>query len=211
MVLTMVYNTQNYCFFFTFPIVRYSREQKTRRFGNWNCFRPQVKAEKTPTQLGSLERANLNHWTTSGLKWLNGCVNLTRVVQWLRLALSKWTNRVSSSPFTWGRKYVDPVFGTSCFLFSRIPDDGKSPKTQWFYVTPFVHCCKFDIKINIAVGYNSGWEANSRLIGHQILRLLWNLGSSMPSETLYHSAMFFSIVQNNKYRVILDYCLGFCL
>jgi hypothetical protein len=37
--------------------------QKTRRFGNWICFRPQVKVgEKTPTQLGPLERANLNHW-----------------------------------------------------------------------------------------------------------------------------------------------------
>jgi hypothetical protein len=30
-------------FFLTFSIVRYSREQKTRRFGNWICFRPQVK------------------------------------------------------------------------------------------------------------------------------------------------------------------------
>jgi hypothetical protein len=29
--------------------------QKTRRFGNWICFRPQVKVgEKTPTQLGPL-------------------------------------------------------------------------------------------------------------------------------------------------------------
>jgi hypothetical protein len=35
--------------------------QKTRRFGNWICFRPQVKVgEKTLTQLGPLERANLN-------------------------------------------------------------------------------------------------------------------------------------------------------
>jgi hypothetical protein len=41
--------------------------QKTRRFGNWICFRPQVKVgEKTPTQLGPLERANLNHWTNPG-------------------------------------------------------------------------------------------------------------------------------------------------
>jgi hypothetical protein len=38
--------------------------QKTRRFGNWLFFRPQVKVgEKTPTQLGPLERADLNHWT----------------------------------------------------------------------------------------------------------------------------------------------------
>jgi hypothetical protein len=25
---------------------------------------------------------------------------------------------------------TDPLFETSCFPFSRIPDDGKSPKTQ---------------------------------------------------------------------------------
>jgi hypothetical protein len=29
--------------FWAFSIVRYSSKQKTRRFGNWNCFRPQVK------------------------------------------------------------------------------------------------------------------------------------------------------------------------
>jgi hypothetical protein len=41
--------------------------QKTRRFGNWICFRPQMKVgEKTPTQLGPLEIANLNHWTNPG-------------------------------------------------------------------------------------------------------------------------------------------------
>jgi hypothetical protein len=49
-------------FFGLFTIVRYSRDKKTRRFGNWICFRPQVKGgEKTPTQLGLLERANLTH------------------------------------------------------------------------------------------------------------------------------------------------------
>jgi hypothetical protein len=38
----------------------------TRRFGNWICFLPQVKGgKKTPTQLGPLERPNLNHWTIS--------------------------------------------------------------------------------------------------------------------------------------------------
>jgi hypothetical protein len=49
-------------FFWTFYKVLYFK--KTQRFGNWICFRPQMKVrEKTPTQLGSLERANLNHWT----------------------------------------------------------------------------------------------------------------------------------------------------
>jgi hypothetical protein len=38
----------------------------TRRFGNWICFHPQVKGgNKTPTQLGPLERANLKYWTTA--------------------------------------------------------------------------------------------------------------------------------------------------
>jgi hypothetical protein len=56
------------------------------------CFRPQVKVgEKTPSQLGPLERANLNHWTG-----------------WLRWALSKGPNWVGvfSPTFTWGRKQI---------------------------------------------------------------------------------------------------------
>jgi hypothetical protein len=36
--------------------------RKTRRFGNWICFRPQVREK--PILLGPLERASLNHWTT---------------------------------------------------------------------------------------------------------------------------------------------------
>jgi hypothetical protein len=39
----MLYNTQNYWGFWTFSIVLYSRKYKTRRFGNWICFRPQVR------------------------------------------------------------------------------------------------------------------------------------------------------------------------
>jgi hypothetical protein len=44
-------------------IVRYSKSQRTQRFGNWVSFRTQLKGE-TPTLLGRLIRANLNHWTT---------------------------------------------------------------------------------------------------------------------------------------------------
>jgi hypothetical protein len=45
MVLTMVHNTQNYWVFGLFPS---SDVLGTRRFGNWICFRPQVKVgEKT--------------------------------------------------------------------------------------------------------------------------------------------------------------------
>jgi hypothetical protein len=50
--------TEFFLGFFHNPVL-----QKTRRFGNWICFRLQVKVgETTPTQLGPLERANLNHW-----------------------------------------------------------------------------------------------------------------------------------------------------
>jgi hypothetical protein len=55
---------------------------------------------KTPTHLGPLERANLNHWTSRYL------------------------------PPTHLRRETDTVYETSCFLFYRIPDDEKSPKTQ---------------------------------------------------------------------------------
>jgi hypothetical protein len=35
-------------------------------FENWICFHLQVKGgKKTPTKLGPLETANLNHWTTA--------------------------------------------------------------------------------------------------------------------------------------------------
>jgi hypothetical protein len=48
--------------------------RETRRFGNWICYRPQVR-EKTPILLGPLERASPNHWTTdvtnhTGYKYL---------------------------------------------------------------------------------------------------------------------------------------------
>jgi hypothetical protein len=61
----MVSSTQNYWVFGLFPHHHVFLGVETRRFGNWICFRPQVKGEKTPTQLGHLERANLNHWTSS--------------------------------------------------------------------------------------------------------------------------------------------------
>jgi hypothetical protein len=54
---------------------------------------------------------------------------MTEVVQWLRVALSKGPNWVGVFlPHL--RTETDPVSETSCFLFSRIPDDGKSPETQ---------------------------------------------------------------------------------
>jgi hypothetical protein len=59
----MVYNTQNYWVFGLFPSSGILGTRKTQRFGNWICFRPQVRGEETPTLLGPLDRANLNHWT----------------------------------------------------------------------------------------------------------------------------------------------------
>jgi hypothetical protein len=48
--------------FWTLSIVRYSKKNTT--FGNWICFCPRVRGQETPTQLGPLERASLNHWIT---------------------------------------------------------------------------------------------------------------------------------------------------
>jgi hypothetical protein len=40
----------------TLPIVRFSRSQKKQRFGNWICFRPQVRGEDTYS-VGSLRKS----------------------------------------------------------------------------------------------------------------------------------------------------------
>jgi hypothetical protein len=39
--------------------------KRTQRFVNWIWCHPQVKGCESPTPLGPLERANLNHWTRS--------------------------------------------------------------------------------------------------------------------------------------------------
>jgi hypothetical protein len=56
----MVQNTQNYWVFGLCPSSDILKNYKTQRFGNWICFRPEVRGE-TPTLSGPLERANLNH------------------------------------------------------------------------------------------------------------------------------------------------------
>jgi hypothetical protein len=84
----MVYN--RITGFLDFSVIRYSRKEKTRRFGNWICFRLQVSGEDI-------------------LSW----AELSRCLLPLHL-----------------RMETDPVSEASCFLFSRIPDDRKSPKTQ---------------------------------------------------------------------------------
>jgi hypothetical protein len=54
---------------------------------------------------------------------------MEQLVQWLRLAFSKKHNRVGVfAPHL--RTETDPVSETLCFLVSRIPDDGQSPKTH---------------------------------------------------------------------------------
>jgi hypothetical protein len=59
----------------------------------------------------------------------SGILETRKLVQWLRLALSKWPNWVGVlfPPF-YMRTETDPVSETSCFLVSRIPDDGKVQK-----------------------------------------------------------------------------------
>jgi hypothetical protein len=62
-------------------------EEQTWRFGNWICFRPQVRGDTY--SVGSL--------------------------QWLRLALSKGSNRIGVSPHL--RTETDPASETSCLFF----------------------------------------------------------------------------------------------
>jgi hypothetical protein len=59
----MVYITQDY---WVFGLCPSSGILETRKqiFGNGICFRPLVRWE-TPNLLGPLERAILNHWTTT--------------------------------------------------------------------------------------------------------------------------------------------------
>jgi hypothetical protein len=62
------------------------------------------------------------------------CLELqVQQAEWLRLALSKGPKRVgvSSSPHL--RTETSSVSETLCFLVFRIPDDGQSPETQWFW------------------------------------------------------------------------------
>jgi hypothetical protein len=56
----MVYDIQDYWVFGLCPSSGILKNRRTR-FGNWICFRPQVRGQETPTQLGLLERASLNH------------------------------------------------------------------------------------------------------------------------------------------------------
>jgi hypothetical protein len=51
--------------------------QRTQRFGNWICFRPQVGAE-TPTLLCPLERVNVSHW--AAVAWYCSVAEPMRIV-----------------------------------------------------------------------------------------------------------------------------------
>jgi hypothetical protein len=60
----MVYDIQDHWVFGLYPSSGILKKRRTHPFGNWICFRPQVRGQETSTQLGPLERANLNHWPT---------------------------------------------------------------------------------------------------------------------------------------------------
>jgi hypothetical protein len=53
-VLTMVYNTQSYWIFGLCPSSDFEITKKTQRFGNWICFRPQVREDAW--SVGSLRK-----------------------------------------------------------------------------------------------------------------------------------------------------------
>jgi hypothetical protein len=68
--------------------------------------------EKTPTQLGPLESANLNHWTPLS----------DYLIMWDQV------NSAGDNKKLHNRNCDEAP--TCVELFSRIPDDGKSLKTQ---------------------------------------------------------------------------------
>jgi hypothetical protein len=85
----MVYCTENYLVFWTFSIVWYSRKQKTRRFGNWICFRPQVKGARRHLLSWAPLKELISKAIKSNLTWRTvvniqinhvGCEVLTPVV-----------------------------------------------------------------------------------------------------------------------------------
>jgi hypothetical protein len=65
----MLYNTQNYWVSGLFPSAAILQTRK-HDFSETICFRPQVRWEKTATQLVPLERANVNYWTTPVSRFL---------------------------------------------------------------------------------------------------------------------------------------------
>jgi hypothetical protein len=81
--------------FWALPIVRNSTYWKAQRFGNWICFRPQVRGGR-----------HLLCWIP--------CPHLN---QWLRLAFSKGHNRVSVSFPSYLRTEIDPVPETLFFFW----------------------------------------------------------------------------------------------
>jgi hypothetical protein len=62
-VVTILYSTKRNWGFGIFHCPKFLGI-KTRRFGNWICFHPQVKRGETHTYFCPLEIANINHWTT---------------------------------------------------------------------------------------------------------------------------------------------------
>jgi hypothetical protein len=88
---------------------------KTKCFRNWVCFHPQVtETDMTPTLLGPLERADLNHWICFHPQVRGG----RHLLCWY----------IAPPPHLRMEKY--PFCEMLCFLVSRILANGQSPKTQ---------------------------------------------------------------------------------
>jgi hypothetical protein len=106
-VLMMVYSKQNY---WGFGLLLSSGVLGSRNttFRELDLFPFSGEGEKTPIQLGPIERANLNHW--KGSKWVG----------------------VFSAPFTWGRKQIQfPKRRVSIPKNTRRWKKFKPPVTLW--------------------------------------------------------------------------------
>jgi hypothetical protein len=84
---------------------------------------------KTPTQLGPLRRANLNHWTRSSGEGetpnLLGPLETANLNHWATFSSVGGRHLLSWVPY----KELTSISGL-CFLFFRILDDGQSLRTQ---------------------------------------------------------------------------------
>jgi hypothetical protein len=109
----MVNNTRNFCVSGLYPS---SGVWRNATFRKLVLFPPSGKkggGKKTPTQLGPLERSNLNHWTSD----LEGAQ----------------LSRCLSSPPFYLRTETDPVFETSCSFKHRTMDKVQKRRNSLCY------------------------------------------------------------------------------
>jgi hypothetical protein len=171
----MVYNTQNCWFFGTFPSpgILKNRKHDVSETASVSVLRW---GGKTPTELGPLERANLD-WDSKGpLRW--GGKTPTQIS-------SFYGAQLSLVFLTHLRTETDPVSETSCFLFSRMPDDGKvqKPSNSVFlhssfpgyfhapHLTLYSYSCSDELEGRDGTGFRSRYCLRHNNVSHTLVRI----------------------------------------